>query len=386
MGPARKSSSRRTEASAWATAVVALIGCAVFLALVAPGVLPYGRTHDFLPVPATARLVQQDPAHLYDPAAQKNAQLALAPDMPVFVPFVRPAFAALLYIPLAGLSIESAFNLWISLGAAVLIAVWVWAARRYGPEILVYCAFFLPPIYGIIHGQDAAFLLGLLLAAVLAGERGAKTLQGALLALLLIKFHLFLLLPLALLLRREWKVLKGYVPTALVLVAISAWITPVRPYLAMLTDDSAEALNPSLQMMINVQSIAINFGLNFAIVKLALGAAVAAAVVLIPRDAPFERWFPSTVIGGVLLSPHAYQYDAAFFLIPILSILADKQAAPLRRAIAATAAIPLPYFMTLLPKPYSAGTAIVCLLLFLSIAWPEWFEGRVTKTAALERA
>jgi hypothetical protein len=83
----------------------------------------------------------------------------------------------------------------------------------------------------------------------------------------------------------------------------------------------------------------------------------------------------------MLISPHTFEYDAALLFVPILKTLSDSSAATPLRAIAATAAIPLPYFMTLLPMPLSAGPAIVMAALFVTFSWPEWFERRSARVS-----
>jgi len=366
----------------WGAPTLALLGAVAFVSFIAPPLLPYARTHDFISLYTGGVLAKTNPSHLYDVQLQDKIQLELAPERPVLAPFIRPAYSALFYVPLTWMPFETAFVVWIALGTLIAIAIQAWAARRFGSEALVFCAFFLPLIYGIVNGQDTAFVAGLMVLTYSAAKRGAYVLCGVLLALLLCKFHLILLVPVVLLWRREWRILAGFCPTAIALVGISATIASPRSYIAVLTNPALEALNPSPQMMVNTLAIAVNFGLDFAAVKALLALGVLAAVLLIPRNAPLDRWFWTAVCGSLLLSPHTFEYDVALLLIPIMRTLTDSQCATSLRFVAATAAIPLPYFMTLLPMPLSAGPALVITLLFLTIAWPQWFDRRAAATEA----
>ena len=377
--PSEKNSPQRRKPpklERWEAVTVALLG-AVFFAAICSSVLPHARTHDFLGFYTGGLLAKTDPAHLYDAELQSKIQHQLAPEIPVFTPWPRPAFYSLFFIPLSFMSLKTAFAVWIGLGIATAFAIWYWAFRQFGPEALVYCALFVPLGFGIAHGQDIAFVSGLCVLAYSAAKSGRKVLCGVLLALLLGKYHLFLLMPVVLLARREWRILAGYVPSALAAIGVSLAMSSPQSYVALLTNPTLAALNPSPEMMINIHAIANNLSLDLPIVNILLALGIVAAVLLIPHDAPLDRWFWAAVCGGLLISPHTFEYDAALLLIPILTLLTNSTAAPPIRWIAATAVIPLPYFMTLLPKPLSAGPAILISLLFFAIAWPDWFDSRI---------
>ena len=131
--------------------------------------------------------------------------------------------------------------------------------------------------------------------------------------------------------------------------------------------------------MVNLHSLVINFGLDYLAIRIALTLLVVAAVVLMPKSAPLERWFWAAVAGGLLVSPHTFAYDVALLLIPILKIACDRNSSNWARAIVMVAVMPFPYFMTMLPAPFAAGPALLIAVLFLLLTWPEWFNNdRVT--------
>ena len=369
----------------WEGVTIAFAG-ALFFSAICSSILPNARTHDFLGFYTGGLLVRTDSAHLYDPELQSKIQYGLAPEIPVFTPIPRPAFSLPAYIPLTWMPLKTAFAVWLAAGILTAFGIWYWAFKRFGAEALIYCSLFVPLGFGIAHGQDIAFVTGLLLLASVALERGRQELGGFLLSLLLCKFHLFLLLPVVLVFRREWRVLYGYIPGALAAVLISCWIASPTSYMAFLQNSKLEALNPSPEIMVNVYSIAMNFGLDFPIIRAVLVLLVIACTVMIPAPAPLERWFWATIAGGLLISPHTFGYDMALLLAPILKMICDHNASLRLRAIAALAVIPFPYFMTLLPMPFSAGPAILLSLIFTALAWPEWFDRRGLTTSGSETA
>ncbi len=83
--------------------------------------------------------------------------------------------------------------------SALLLGCWVWGFRRFGPDALVFAAFSLQDPSESPVGQDCVLLLVLFILAFELKERGKAGLSGAALALMLIKFHLILLWPIALL-------------------------------------------------------------------------------------------------------------------------------------------------------------------------------------------
>src|SRR5208283_650713 len=114
-----------------------------------------------------------------------------------------------------------AFWVWIVLQSALLIGCWVWGFRRFGANALVFAAFSLPGPLGIASGQDCVVLLVLFIIAFALTERGKPLAGGAVLALMLIKFHLILLWPVALLLQRRWRMLGGFCAVALAEVCLT---------------------------------------------------------------------------------------------------------------------------------------------------------------------
>ena len=83
-------------------------------------------------------------------------------------------------------------------------------------------AFSLPLAFALVNGQDTPLPRGNSGASVSVWmRRGRDVVAGAVLSLCAIKFHMFLLLPVVLLVHRRWQVLKGGLIGGLILLAIS---------------------------------------------------------------------------------------------------------------------------------------------------------------------
>ncbi len=202
-------------------------------------------------------------------------------------------------------------------------------------------------------------------------ERKRDGAAGLLLALALFKFHLFLLLPLAILLRGRWRLLAGYAGGGAALAAFSVLLAGpagLREYVNLLTRKDIQTLSPSPEMMVGFNSIAVNAGLDLLAVKVILFAAGIALVLWSARKARDEaQWFWTAVIGSMLLSPHTYEYDLSSLLIPGLIAVFSTSDRRLRFAGMA-ALIPLPYFCTIAGAPWAIAPSIVVVALLVTLS------------------
>src|SRR5262249_10836969 len=153
-------------------------------------------------------------ADLYNPDAQLAFQREVIHSSSGLMPFIRPPFHALLMAPLGLVSLDTAFVFWIAGQIIVLLACWAWGWWRFGPKAIVVGAIFMPAALGMAYGQDCVLPLALLIASYAAAERERPFAAGALLGGTLMKFHLVLLWPIALLIRRQWKMLAGFTAAA----------------------------------------------------------------------------------------------------------------------------------------------------------------------------
>ena len=352
-------------------ALVATAALVCFWAALGSQAISAALHHDFLNLYTGGCMAREGRfAQLHDPALQLAYERRIWPDAKMLVPFVRPHVYAAALAPLTWLPYRTAFWVWVGFQCAVLGACWRWAYRRFGPDALLWGALSLPAALGIAHGQDSPLMLAAAVGAYSLASHGRNARAGAVAGLALIKFHLILLWPVAMLAARRWRMLAGFAATATVLAAVSFALAGPRGvtlYLAMLRNKDLERLSPTPEFMMNVQGLCASLGIASGWFLAAGTALVVALAALAIRRAPLWRWFSAAVIATLLAVPHVYNYDATLLWLPIWLTLFHSQERWSRSA-AALAAIPIPYLMTLLDRPWSAAAAVCALLLLAALA------------------
>src|ERR1035437_1218365 len=164
-------------------------------------------TNEFLPHYTQARMVGT--GQMYDVEAGYQEQDRTVGFHIVGAYHDRFPWQALLMAPLGWLPYSWAYWIWIGLNLAAFAAlVWVWLLPR---DYVLWGAAFLPVAACLMVGQDT-ILLALCLAGVLRlAETRRDLAAGLLLALCAAKPHLFLLVPLALIAHRRWRMVTGAV-------------------------------------------------------------------------------------------------------------------------------------------------------------------------------
>jgi hypothetical protein len=333
-------------------------------------ILPAARSHDFLNIYTGASLAREGRfADLHDPEVQLARERRIFPQLPSLVPFVRPAFYAAFLMPLALLPYGTAFVVWIAVQSALLLACWAWIWRRFGADALVFAALFLPCPLGIASGQDCVMMLALFILAFELAERSRWFVAGAALALMLMKFHLILLWPVALLVQRRWRMLAGFCATVLALLGICIALGGIgflRVYAALLQNKSLDHLSPSPELMISFQGLLANLGIETPWASALLVGAAVVVFLWSVRAAPLWRMFALTAVASLWIVPHVYGYDASLLLLPILLTI-FRSAAPASRIAATLLSTPVPFGFALAGRPWaiisSASVAVFLLLL-----------------------
>lgn len=299
--------------------------------------------------------------HLYDSSANIEQFKQTIGVTMEGVLYSRLPFYAFLLRPLAALPYMVAFALF----AALNLGIFVWflfAFRSDLPDLPVLGAFSLPLAFALANGQDTPALTGILALAYLLMRRGPDVVAGAVLSLCAIKFHMFLLLPVVLLIHRRWQVLKGGLIGGLILLATSFLSEGARwpgEYARLLLSSE---LDPCISCMPNVRGLAEEN------VPIFLAGSVAVLVVfaLIARVASFDVLFATSVLAGFLLSGHAFLHDAVILLFPLAVLIPALAFKPLHAAFT-IAVSPLPYLLMLAGRPYSLIGPLMFLLVLVLI-------------------
>lgn len=351
----------------WVTVLGLALAWVLLGALVAPG----ARKHDFLNLYTGASLaVERNFSDMYNYDVQLARERSLVPELPSLVPFVRPHFYAVLLAPLARIPFRAAFWCWLALHTSLLLFCWRWALGRFGPDALIFAALYLPAALGIASGQDCVLMLAIAIGAYTLAEDDRYFWSGALLGLGLLKFHLLVLFPLAMLLGRRWKMLAGFSLAGAALGSFSLLVSGWRggeSYIGLLRRKDLERLAPSPEKMVDIYALPANLGIQSPWLSAALAALVVLLAVIALWRAPLWRWFSTAWTGSLLAAPHVYGYDATVLLLPVWLVIFCSTR-PATRLAATAAAVPLFFFMSLAQSPWSAAPALVLLTLLVTLA------------------
>jgi len=293
---------------------VALLGVAVAF-FILPVLPVYDVINSDWPAFATgARLIATDAAHLYDLDVQRRVQaevtggrVLVSPGIHGILPFLAPAWVALIAVPFDALGTDVGGRLWVLFGLACLVAGLLLANRPRPPSQILPAFAGVPTALLLLNAQlDGIVALGIGAAFVLWSR---PYLAGVALGLTLMKPQLVLPLGVALLAARLWKVLAGWAAAGVVLLAptlalnpnwISQWRGQIQATVAPVSREvdlpHFGALFPS-----GIQT--------YAVLILAAIALLFVLVLSARRRDDFRAVMALLVVGGVLVSPHALPAD-----------------------------------------------------------------------------
>ncbi len=269
-----------------------------------------GAPGDFAPFYAAADvLVTRGPQALYDFDAIADSQRRHFPQNLPPLPFIRPPFYALLLAPFRTLAPYSALLVWMALNALALIVGALLTARATGlpvSSVAWQTAIFFPALATFLNRQDVplAFLLTAATYALLAFGRSFAA--GAVLALATIKFHLLLVVPLALLMRKNWRALWGFMAGTALLGLVSLWVvgpSGLAEYVGMLFQRGVPNFDLHPERFANLANL-MGGRLQFPLVALVVGAVAVAA----RRRSLLEAWAVAW-LGSLLVAPRIYVSD-----------------------------------------------------------------------------
>lgn len=319
--------------------------------------------NDFLQLYTGATLVGSP--SLYSPAANREVHLRSAGLTLEGVYYSRPPFYAFLLQPLAALPYRTAYAVFQCFNFAA-IGVFLWLYARRLPEVAVFASLFLPLLCDLLNGQDASFVLCLTGAAILSLRRGRPFLAGLLLSLCAIKFHLLVLVPIAFLLHKQWRVLAGGAAGGGVLVALSflaqGWDWPLR-YLELLRNP---VLHPAQDHSASLRGITEQW---IVLAPLTI-AAIALVIWAVRKTDDVELSFAYALTGSILVSYHCYLQDTLVLLLAF-ALVAEKATGGALRGTAALIVSPPLALCLLVGAPYNMAMP-AALLVFLFIACRPW--------------
>lgn len=298
-----------------------------------------------------ARLIVEDPAHLYDFDAQRrtelevtNGRVLITLGIQGILPFLAPAWVALFAVPFELLGTDIGGRLWILFGLACLASGLYLAVRPRPPSAILPAFATVPTALMLLNAQlDGLVALGIG-AAMAVWQRPFAA--GLALGLTLVKPQLMLPLGTWLILTRRWRVLAGWASAGLVLLAATVSLDPhwVLDWLPAIT---TPVRTGSREVDIAHFGTYMPSGAAaYSVVILSLLTLAGVLWLVGSRSLDFRAAAGVLVAGGVLVAPHALPAD--FVLVAVgLAIWGqagwkDWLLLSLGAAVAALAPPPLP--------------------------------------------
>lgn len=273
---------------------------------------------------------------LYDYAAEQSAQNSLVTLDPNALPFMSPAYVALLFVPFSFLTFWPAyltflaFNLSLCALASVVMRPYLPSLiARWPPIVPLLFLTFMPLGVALTLGQLSILLLFLYCASFAAIESHKPFLAGILLSLTLIKFQVTLPVALLFLLWRQWRFVTGFLTGTSILTVLSLLITGPKAFagylhsLFFMSNASSSAAGEARYAMFPAQMPnlygffhSISHGASWGFILTIL-----CSIAILLWAAIRKPSVPLALLAGTLVSYHFYLYDLTLLLLPISLVL-----------------------------------------------------------------
>lgn len=325
--------------------------------------------NDFLQFYASAQLLGT-PGY-YNEAANRELCERLAPEARLSGFPCRPPFQTMLLWPLLRpLPLRAAFLSFLVLSVLCLIAFTTLFAGG-NAALPVYASLSMPVVICLINGQDTLLVLLAAGLGVWLAERERPVAAGLVLAVCAVKFHIFVFLPLLLLMQKRWRMLAGWGAGSAGLLAASFAVQGWRWPLELLAVLQKPGLNPFVELMPNLHGLWTRLGVGGlpAVAVTSLGAALLVVAAL--RGGELRRGMAAVVTGGLLVSYHSYLYDPALLLLP-LALMPG-------RAVWPVVCLPPLYWLAVLDGPLGTAGCVALVVAMaaalVDLAFPGWLPG-----------
>lgn len=286
---------------------------------------------DFQAFWSAAKLtVMRHPSSAYDPAAMQAMQSSIG--RPEWFAFVNPPPFLLLTAPFGTLPYPIAWWAWVIVGWVV----WLLVSRRLVPGFTSSIAGFPGALVAAWHAQTGLFISALQAGvAVLLDRR--PFMAGICCGMLVMKPHLAILFPIALLADRQWRAIAGAAISVAGLLGLS-WLVlgtatmsaypsswNVSRYL--LETGSAEFYLRQCTVYASVRLLA---GPVVAAVAQVLSSAIAILVTWKSwrKPWPLQAKLAVLLAATPLATPYLFSYDLPFLVLPTIWLAAQEQIDP----------------------------------------------------------
>jgi hypothetical protein len=276
--------------------------------------------------------------------------------------FIRPTFYGLVLKPLSWMPYLTAYFVFQCFSVLVCLLYFLRTFGREWRDVWVFAAMSIPIISNIVNGQDVTLLLGLCTASLMLARKNRDFLAGLVFALCAIKFHLFVLTPIAMIAQRRWRILWGGVVGEIALFLLGLTGGGWTVFMSLVRILSKSENHPYPEMMPNLRGMVYSLtGGPGTTAVLALSLMVVAAVIFLAiRAGSYEKAFAYTLMGGLIVNVHAYVQDPMLLLLAAAVLLDGTESKEFRMTVQLML-FPVVYILLMWQPPYSAAFTIMML-------------------------
>ena len=333
---------------------------------------------------------------LYDYAAQAYFQNTLVSNDERALPFIRPAYQALMFVPFSLLPYRTAYLGFLLLNVLLLALAFLMLQPRLrglsrvwpGLPPALFLGFY-PVALALMQGQDSILLLALLAAALVSLERNRDLTAGALAGVGLFKFQIVVPIVLLFLLWRRWRFVKGFMFSA-ILVGLLSFITSgwaetvVFVHSLLSVGAGLPAVPGEINFPLRINIMANLRGLIYGLASLRvpqrwlqvttllLSSIVVISVRARGRQQRGGDALVLAITAGVVVSYYLFIHDLSILLIPIVLTLdrfisRNGTGEPFGRAAAAISALLFvaPMCIFVIPAHFYLVSVLICAFLFV---------------------
>jgi Glycosyltransferase family 87 len=274
---------------------------------------------------------------IYNYAAQSNVQNTFISHTPTGMPYVHPAYEALLFAPLSFLSYRHAFLCWLGLNLGCLLFCHHILKKSFWRLCDAWDCFpalfligFAPVNVALLQGQDSLITLLLLsVALVHLGSRSDLS-AGFLVGLAAYKFQLVLPVAFLFFFWRKWRFVSGVCLSALLAVEMSALISGTQnlfSYVSYVRETSVKfAILMPVERMPNLRGL-VSLLLFHSSVGVAMILVLSLAIMALAgwsgRAMSAKRQFAIALSAAALVGYHVMTHDLSILLIP-MAVIVDE--------------------------------------------------------------
>lgn len=341
-------------------AVAAIVGALLFLLMPIPQMLR--AENDFVVWYTGAKLFGTPDLHIQK--ANQDLQLKYLGRVFEHSYFIRPTFYGLLLKPLSWMPYLPAYVVFQVFSVGVCLLYFLRTYARQWKDIYVFAVMSVPVISNIVNGHDVTLLLAFCTASLMLARKNRDFLAGLVFALCAIKFHLFILTPVAMLAHKRWRIFWGAVVGEFGLFLLGLTGGGWSVFLSWIALLRNQENHPYPELMPNLRGMVFALtggpggtGLMILLSLLVVGVVIFLAI----RAESYEKAFAYTLMGGLIVNYHAYIQDPMLLLL-VSAILFDGTESRGFRVTMQLLLFPVAYILLMWRPPFSATYTILVLV------------------------